>query len=375
MSKIFISYRRDDAAAYAGRLHDSLAAAFGPEDVFMDVVGIEPGVDFRKQLDAALAECKVVLALIGKHWSGAIDNEGRRRLDSDKDFVRLEIAAALKRDIPVIPLLLDGALMPKAEQLPDELNDFAFRPAREIRHSSFPADVDALITLLRPLLADDWALCRGDDPERGIAACTRLINSGREGRRGLVEALRNRAEFHRRKRLFEEAIADCDAALKTEPSYASAYRVRAQAHKDKGEFAAAIEDANKAIGLRPDDAMGYDIRGTVYRDMDKLDQAVTDFSQAISLDPKYQWTYYNRGFTYSRKRQFEAAVADYGIAMSLDPTLTAAYTQRGLACEELGKLEQAIRDYRHALGVPQKYSTGKWAHDKARERLAALGMK
>jgi len=101
MRAIFISYRREDAEGQAGRLFDDLSAEFGKESVFMDVVGIEAGRDFRRVIDANVASCGVLLAMIGKGWIEAKDESGRRRLDDPMDFVRLETASALKRDIPV----------------------------------------------------------------------------------------------------------------------------------------------------------------------------------------------------------------------------------------------------------------------------------
>ena len=104
MRAIFISYRREDAEGQAGRLFDDLVTQFGEAAVFMDVAGIEPGRDFRRAIDEQVASCGVLLALIGKSWLDAKDESGRGRLDDPMDFVRLETASALKRDIPVIVL-------------------------------------------------------------------------------------------------------------------------------------------------------------------------------------------------------------------------------------------------------------------------------
>jgi len=113
---IFISYRRDDSEGQAGRLYDDLIRQFGEGSVFMDVAGIEPGLDFRKVIDKNVSSCGVLLALIGPGWVDAKDETGRRRLDNPLDFVRLETAAALKRDIPVVPVLVAKARMPRVEQ-------------------------------------------------------------------------------------------------------------------------------------------------------------------------------------------------------------------------------------------------------------------
>ena len=121
MRAIFISYRREDTEGQAGRLFDDLVKLFGEESVFMDVAAIEPGRDFRKAIDEQVASCGVLLALMGRNWLDARDPGGRRRLDDPLDFVRLETAAALKRDIPVVPVLVQGASMPRADQLPEDL--------------------------------------------------------------------------------------------------------------------------------------------------------------------------------------------------------------------------------------------------------------
>jgi hypothetical protein len=101
----------------AGRLFDYLAGRFSRDDLFMDVDAMKPGVDFAKQLDNQVSHCRVLLAVIGPHWLDAKDKIGVRRLDNEKDYVRIELASALKRDIAVIPVLVDGATMPAAESL------------------------------------------------------------------------------------------------------------------------------------------------------------------------------------------------------------------------------------------------------------------
>jgi hypothetical protein len=150
MRAIFISYRREDAEGQAGRLFDDLARNFGEDSVFMDVAGIEPGRDFRRVIDEHVASCGVLLAMIGKSWIDAKDDSGRRRLDDPMDFVRLETASALKRDIPVVPVLVHGARMPRAEQLPEDLAELAYRNGVEVTHARWDSDVQVLIKALSP---------------------------------------------------------------------------------------------------------------------------------------------------------------------------------------------------------------------------------
>ncbi|MGH7874250.1 MAG: TIR domain-containing protein [Candidatus Binatia bacterium] len=150
MRAIFISYRREDAEGQAGRLFDDLARHFGEHSVFMDVAGIEPGRDFRRVIDEHVASCGVLLAMIGKNWIDAADESGRRRLEDPMDFVRLETASALKRDIPVVPVLVHGARMPRADQLPVDLADLAYRNGVELTHARWDSDVQVLIKALSP---------------------------------------------------------------------------------------------------------------------------------------------------------------------------------------------------------------------------------
>lgn len=120
VGKIFINYRRDDSIGMAGRLHHRLAQTFSRSKLFMDVDHIPAGADFVAHLNSQVAECDVVLVVIGPNWVGVKDESGRRRLDNPDDFVVIEIAAALARDIRVIPILVDGSRMPTASELQPE---------------------------------------------------------------------------------------------------------------------------------------------------------------------------------------------------------------------------------------------------------------
>ena len=153
MPKIFISYRRGDSIAYAGRIHDHLSQHFGADEVFMDIGGIAPGEDFVNVLDARVADSDVVIALIGPGWLNASDERGRR-IDQPDDFVRYELAAALEQGKRLIPVLVSGARMPGADQLPPTLVRLARCQAHPVDDSRFAYDLDALIRTLerRPSL-------------------------------------------------------------------------------------------------------------------------------------------------------------------------------------------------------------------------------
>lgn len=152
--KVFISYRRGDAAGHAGRVSDRLSDALGQDALFMDVDAIPLGSDFVKVLREEVGKCQVLLALIGGNWLDARDQEGRRRLEDEDDFVRIEIATALARDVPVIPVLFDGVAMPPEDMLPDNLKALRRRNGLNVRHEAFHADLDKLVGALRAVLED-----------------------------------------------------------------------------------------------------------------------------------------------------------------------------------------------------------------------------
>ena len=153
--RIFISYRREETAYPAGWLFDRLADHFGNNQVFKDVDSIELGDDFVEVISAAVGSCDVLLALIGDQWLTVTDDNGRRRLDDPGDFVRVEIEAALTRNVRVIPILVGGAHMPRAAELPDSLAKLVRRQALELSPARFDFDTSRLLTVLDRTLADE----------------------------------------------------------------------------------------------------------------------------------------------------------------------------------------------------------------------------
>ena len=143
----FISYRRDDTGAEAGRLRDSLIERLGPDTVFFDLE-IEPGEDYQQALDRALASCDVLLALIGPRWETISDERGRPRLKDKKDLLRDEIRTGLKREIRVIPVLLNRDGLPTREDLPPDLYSLRRRQLFQIHRDRWHQDVDLLIERL-----------------------------------------------------------------------------------------------------------------------------------------------------------------------------------------------------------------------------------
>ncbi|MGH8728734.1 MAG: CHASE2 domain-containing protein [Burkholderiales bacterium] len=149
MKSLFISYRREDAGSASGRLAGWLAREFGDENIFIDVDKIAPGAQFARVIEEKLSSCDCFLAIMGKTWASCTDSQGRRRLDSPDDFVRREIAAALRRDkLAKYPILVDGAAMPKAEELPEDIRGITQLNAFEIRNARYFDDAGLLIERL-----------------------------------------------------------------------------------------------------------------------------------------------------------------------------------------------------------------------------------
>jgi hypothetical protein len=152
MSRIFISYRRGDTSAYAGRIYDRLTDRYGDPQVFIDVDTIEPGADFVDYIEEAVGSCDVLIAVIGQDWSTATNPDGSRRLEDPEDFVRLEVSAGLERNVRVIPVLVEDAEMPPSTELPGTLAKLARRNALEISDSRWKHDIGRLVETIDKVL-------------------------------------------------------------------------------------------------------------------------------------------------------------------------------------------------------------------------------
>jgi hypothetical protein len=173
-AQIFISYRRDDAAGYARAIYDELARNFGADRVFIDVDDIGAGQAFDTAIERAVSESTVLLVMIGKRWQGEREGRPPRISDAD-DFVRIEVAAALAKGMRVIPLLLDGAVMPTEAQLPDVLRSLARRNALEIDNTRFAADIARLVGALRGALGEPAKAPPGSGRWWGLAVASLVV--------------------------------------------------------------------------------------------------------------------------------------------------------------------------------------------------------
>jgi hypothetical protein len=176
VSRIFVSYRRQDTQSATGRLCDKLQAHFGADQVFHDIESIEAGADFGATIATTIAASSVVLVMIGRHWIDARSDDGRSRLFDPNDYVRLEIAIALEHGVPVIPVLVEGAAMPSASALPEPISALAARQAHEITEQRWQYDSDVLVKQIERFVP----------PEGGTLTAEGASTPGRALRRAVV---------------------------------------------------------------------------------------------------------------------------------------------------------------------------------------------
>jgi hypothetical protein len=154
MPRIFICYRREETSGHAGRLYDLLGTRYG-DDVFMDIDAIGPGVDYAKLIDETISSIEVVLVIIGQHWLDIQDSDGRRRLEAPDDLVHQEVAEALARDVLVIPVLVQNATLPEADELPPDLVSLTRRNAIELSDERWRYDAERLVDALDAALSGE----------------------------------------------------------------------------------------------------------------------------------------------------------------------------------------------------------------------------
>jgi len=180
-AKVFLCYRRGDSAGDTGRVHDRLGKEF---ELFMDVESLL-GVNYATALRDAVAKCEVLLAVIGPNWLNAADEAGNRRLDDPHDWVRIEIGAALQRNIPVVPILLEGTKVPKPEQLPEDLKELPLRSGLNVHHASFHNDMNKLIEGIKRTLIETKVEKRREKLEK--VSAVRIIEENGDTRLFHVE--------------------------------------------------------------------------------------------------------------------------------------------------------------------------------------------
>ncbi|MGE4162481.1 MAG: TIR domain-containing protein [Vicinamibacterales bacterium] len=415
-ARIFISYRRADAAADAGRLADHLQRRLGPGRVFMDVDAIEPGADFVQTLQHSLAHTAATLVVIGRQWTTIPNAEGRPRLHDPADFVRREVEAALQGQAPVIPVLVQGASMPRADELPASLAALVTRQAVTLDHAEFHDDAQRLCDRLAPLVApaDDGVVGIGRPRRRVMAAVAALGLLALAGWYGLqvraraiqAEEARVRAEQVRalveeagqaeQRRQWPEALAALDRARDLDPASADvraaeagvAMRwIREAAVRDgQSTFAEAIAPAlavidrhlPSATGTERADLLAHQGWATflLWRDGDRRLAPADRYREALALDPGNpyanamlaHWLLWQGGGVAEAAALFETASGDDRARDVVRRLQWAAYGNDGspAAYAELLRLSDRMRreevplsaEQAQALWAPYYFSLG-----------------
>jgi hypothetical protein len=233
MTRIAISYRRDDSAGITGRIFDRLVNRYGADSVFRDVDNIPLGVDFREHINTVLAQTDVTLVVVGKRWFGPLPRR-RRRIDDPADPVRVEVETALRNGMPVVPVLVEGGAMPNVDQLPDSLKEFVYRNGLEVAPGrDFDQHIERLIRSMEPILAR---------PAKELEEAARRAEEERQR----AEAARQAEEEKRR----AEAAQRAEAARQAEEEKRRAEAARQAEEEKRRAEAAALLAARTALLLQ-----------------------------------------------------------------------------------------------------------------------------
>jgi tetratricopeptide (TPR) repeat protein len=358
---VFISYRRQETAPYARLLREELSKRLGSQWVFMDIDSIDVGVDFAEAIDRAVNACQVLLALMGPQWLSITDAEGQRRLDNPDDTVRLEIEAALARDIRVIPVLVDNTPMPGRQQLPDTLMPLARRNALELSYNRYAYDLQRLLEAVERTVGHTDAASSSAPsaaPESSSTSGVPIGNVQRPvvssaptgaGNPPNVVQLINQAEAFQRHARFDEAVAALDRALELDPRNTDALTVRGDTFRMMMRHEDAIRDLDRAIQLDPNDPRAFRVRGDTYLWMERHEDAIRELTRAIQLDPNDPEAFRVRGDAYQKMERHEDAIRDLTRAQGLNPNDNFAFLLRGRSYQATQQYHLAIADLDRAL--------------------------
>src|SRR5689334_11537579 len=270
--RIFISYRREDTAYPAGWLYDLLASHFARSQLFKDPIE-DLGDDFVEVITTAVASCDVLLVLIGDRWLTVTGQDGRRRLDNPDDFVRLEIEAALARDVRVIPILVEGARMPRADELPASLSKLARRQALELSPSWFDVGTERLLRVLERTIKEAQEQARRQVEEaaqRQAEETAHLRLPAWAAQREAEEAARRQAEEAAQREAEEAAQREAEEAAQREAEEAAQREAEEAARRQAEE--AAQREAEEAARRQAEEAAQREAEETARRQAEEAAQ-------------------------------------------------------------------------------------------------------
>jgi tetratricopeptide (TPR) repeat protein len=381
--KIFINYRREGTTDTAGRIYDRIAQAFGHKNLFVDCVG----VDLKARLNNQVAMCQAFLTVIGPSWLDAKDEAGRRRIHSPDDFVAAEIVAALAHNIPVIPVLVDGARMPQVSELPDFLEPLARRQAVEMRRLYFDRDVEALIERVREAFGHARWRAR-TLADAAVAGVLILIGTGTyifvqhnlgqgvqqadlkwEEKRTAAEAEANRkAEEAEKQRLATEQERQARAAAAAEAREAEIQRLAAEQERQARAVAEAeanrkAEEAEKQrLAMEEERQATATAEAEAKRGSEQAEQqpvaalgAEEEKRKRADAETRARYTAsISQGNTDSNAGEYDKAITDYNEAIRLDPNSILAFIGGGDAYTNKGDYDRALADYNEAIRLDPK---------------------
>ena len=383
--KIFVNYRRDDARDMAARIRDRLAATFGDANLFMDVDNLLAGQRFDKELEKALGQTDVFLAVIGPRW---LDLLAERQANGERDYVRKEIAGALQRGIVVIPVLIERTALPRHDTLPKDIRDLVLHQSHEVTHARFGRDVEDLVETIRfarkagggraalrwaaaailalLVLGGGFLAYQMGAPDRGAEAKRQeeQVKAAEKARQEEIKRLADAAAA--KKKAAEEAQAKgaAEEAERRRLAVLNAVEARRLAERQYvlgrsralgGNYAGAIVDFTKAIEINPRHAAAYRARSEAYLAKGDYDGAIADYTKIIEMDPQETFNYLYRGRAFHRKGDYNRAIADYTKIVEISPRFTGAHYDRGRAYEAQGRSAEAISDYRRALEIDASF--------------------
>ena len=324
--QIFISYRRDDSSAWAGRLGDRLSNQFPSNQIFMDVDSVELGEDFVNTIEKTVGSCDVLIAVIGNGW--LISRDGKRRLENSEDYVRIEIATALERDIRLIPVLVDGASMPQPGDLPDDLKALARRNALQLSHDRFRTDSDRLASAVGRALEKTAAERREREEKERLEVEQRQkeaqdqleaeCRAREEKERFAAQRRQDEKEREEKERQEQEALnelANLRSRLLAAPNTREIKRIyhevcallrRYQGNDNAKACVEAntlLDQVNDALGRKVSDALGRKVSGAL--------ALVSDLSDALGR----AWTSSLAAALRPRRRKISGALAQASDAL------------------------------------------------------------
>jgi TIR domain len=375
-SRIFVSYRRDDAPGFVRALLVPLRARFGRERVFKDTDNIPPGQDFVEAIHQELESCRVLLAIIGSEWSTIQDARKQRRLDDPNDTLRIEVAAALKNEnITVVPVLVDHAIMPRSEELPEDLSALARRNALELSDTRWDSDVERLVRAIEVICGEAPVQTRAKDPSGGGFERLEVRR-----KRQLAEHI-SAAQEALNSKDYQACLAACERAVWLDPqdSEARDLAARAQAALDEkgiqdsldearhtlasGQLSAASEAIDHALAKQPDHPDALKLRQELLKARLQRDRQA-EVERLAAAELKSAQTSLDDG-------DFSSALGHADEALALVPGSKEAQDVRAKIVAARAEFTR-VRDLKRRAEKAVADANAAWAGGKLEEAIALL---